>query len=376
MLVVLYRILRGSMRALYAPLKLLPARAGKLVFLSRQTNSPSVDARLVFEELLKRDGSIQIVAICSRIRPGVIGCFVFLRDVVRSLYHLATSQVCLLDSYWPAVSALDHKGSLRVIQMWHALGKIKKSGWQTVGLPGGRGQTVAEVMRMHHGYDYVIAGGEAWNDCYCASFGIAPDVLRNVGLPRIDYLVNNREMLRRAVRASMPHAAGKRLLLYAPTFRKTGDGGHVKGLLEALDFDCYAVVVKSHPNEPLEVGGFPVEDCAGFSAIELLPAVDCLVTDYSAIALEAAAMGVRTVYYVPDYNEYKSKNGLNIDLFSAMPGCVFDDACELAAFLDGDYPWATLDAYREKYLFRDLGHSAEAIADVITEEAGLQCRLS
>lgn len=374
MVSLLCRVARGFMRALYAPMKLFPTQSGKLVFLSRQTVSPSIDAQLVFDELLRRDDSIRIVAICSRVQPGVAGGLVFARDLMRSLYHLATAQVCLLDSYWPAVSALNHKDGLKVVQMWHALGKIKKSGWQTVGLPGGRSQTIASIMRMHAGYDYVIAGGEAWNDCYCASFGIEPQVIRNVGLPRIDYLLRNRDALRSAVHSSLPHVGGKKIVLYAPTFRRAG-GGQTRGLLEALDFSNYAVVVKAHPNEPIDVEGFPVDVCRGFSAIELLSAVEYVVTDYSAIALEAAAMGVKTVYYVPDYDEYKSKNGLNIDLYAAMPGCVFSDARALADFLDGEYPWAVLERYREKYLFHDMGHSAEAIADVI-EEAGLLCRPS
>ena len=41
------------------------------------------------------------------------------------MYHLATASVCVLDAYWPAISLLHHKKSLTVIQMWHALGKIK-----------------------------------------------------------------------------------------------------------------------------------------------------------------------------------------------------------------------------------------------------------
>ena len=46
---------------------------------------------------------------------------------------LRPASVCVLDSYWPAVSVLHHKKQLAVIQMWHAMGKIKKSGYQSLG---------------------------------------------------------------------------------------------------------------------------------------------------------------------------------------------------------------------------------------------------
>lgn len=56
---------------------------------------------------------------------------------------------------------LNHKSSLTVIQIWHALGKIKQSGYQTVGKAGGRGRLVADELCMHRNYDYIIAGGKA-----------------------------------------------------------------------------------------------------------------------------------------------------------------------------------------------------------------------
>ena len=41
--------------------------------------------------------------------------------------------------------------------MWHALGKIKQSGYQTLGKESGRGEEMARLMKMHEGYDYIIA---------------------------------------------------------------------------------------------------------------------------------------------------------------------------------------------------------------------------
>ena len=67
---------------------------------------------------------------------------------LKSMYHLATASVCVLDSYWPAVSVLHHKKQLAVIQMWHAMGKIKKSGYQSLGKKFGRSDMIAREMRM------------------------------------------------------------------------------------------------------------------------------------------------------------------------------------------------------------------------------------
>ena len=45
-----------------------------------------------------------------------------------------------------------------MIQMWHAIGKIKKSGYQTLDKDSGRSRAVAELLCMHRNYDYIIAG--------------------------------------------------------------------------------------------------------------------------------------------------------------------------------------------------------------------------
>ena len=46
--------------------------------------------------------------------------------------------------------------------MWHALGKIKQSGYQTLGKASGRGAEMAHLMKMHENYDYICRRG-AWN---------------------------------------------------------------------------------------------------------------------------------------------------------------------------------------------------------------------
>ena len=101
----------------------------------------------------------------------------------------------------------------------------------------------------------------------------------------------------------------------------------------------------------------------------MLAASDYVITDYSAIALEAAVLRKKTLYWVYDYDEYVRENGLNVDMFESMPGLAFRDASEMMAFIDrGEYPMERLDAYRQKYLPEDLGHSAEKIAQLILDE--------
>ena len=398
---ILIYLMRFGLQVIYGILKLFPTKKNKVVFLSRQSDTLTPDFEMVQQELRREDPNIEIVTICHRLEGagsgGISGMLAFAGSTLRSMYHMATASVGVLDAYWPAVSLLRHKRSLTVIQMWHALGKIKQSGYQTLGKASGRGAEMARLMKMHENYDYIIAGGKAWNPFYEKSFNQPQDKLVNCGLPRIDRLLAEREENRRRFFAAYPQLKEKTIILYAPTFRKNIEL-HWEALVHAVaaqnrkaldaaqgetapacDPDAadtqakgpYVLLVKGHPNQPLVSDDPVVWDCPDFRAVDLLAVCDYLITDYSAIALEGAVLNRPTYYFVYDYEEYREKNGMNIDLFEVMPGCVFRDADALMQRLaQGDYPQGTLDAYRKNYLPENLGTSTVRIAQLIRAHLG------
>ena len=187
------KIAKGVMSLIYAAMKLLPVKEGNILFISRQSNELTLDFKMLREEINHMDRGVNIMIICCRLDDSKKGVLRFVLETMRSMYYLATCRVCVLDAYWPAVSMLHHKKELTVIQIWHALGKIKQSGYQTLDRKSGRSEFMAEDMSMNRNYDYVIAGGSAWNEYYCKSFDIDSDRILNIGLPRRDYLIFSEE---------------------------------------------------------------------------------------------------------------------------------------------------------------------------------------
>ena len=270
---------------LYGILKVFPVKPNKVLFLSRQSDELSLDFSMLRDELRREMPDIEIRAICNRLDDSGSGLLGFAADTLRSMYHLASSSVCVLDAYWPAVSMLKHKKQLTVIQMWHALGKIKKSGYQTLDKESGRSAVMARLLCMHRNYDYIIAGGKAWNPYYCQSFGTTEDKLVNIGLPRLDYLLKTEEKNRRAAVQAYPQLEEKQVILYAPTFRRNIELKW-EDLLNEIDFSKYILIIKGHPNQEITASGEGVLLCPEFKAVELLAVCDYLITDYSAIAIE------------------------------------------------------------------------------------------
>lgn len=358
---------KAGLGFLYGILKVFPTKKNKVLFLSRQADELSLDFAMLKDELYRQNPKVEIVAICNRLDDSKNGMIGFAFDTLRSMYHMATSRVCVLDAYWPAVSILKHKPQLTVIQMWHAIGKIKKSGYQTLNKSSGRSAKTAELLCMHRNYDIIIAGGRAWNPYYCASFDTTEDKLLNIGLPRIDHLLQTEAENRQNVLEVYPEFKGKKVILYAPTFRRNMELKW-EPLLDCIDFDQYVLIIKGHPNQKIECNHPGVRMCPEFKAVDLLAVCDYLITDYSAIAVEAAVLNKKTYYYLYDFEAYTENNGINVSPFDSMPGCAFREAEPMMASLtSGDYPQDVLDAYREKYLPEGLGTSTIRLAETVID---------
>ena len=343
-------------------------RKRRVVFLSRQADEPSLDYLLLSEELNRRNEVDSCVFVCCRVSSSLKSVVSFAYCLQKSLYYLATSRIAVLDSYWPAVSLVKHDPQrMNVIQIWHALGKIKQSSLQSVGRPGGRSEDVAAELHLHENYDFVISNATYWRRFYCECFGCDYSNLIELSLPRADFLSSPDEAkrIKASVYSRFPSLKDKTVILYAPTFRRTREAGRfdLSGVIEGEA----EVVVKCHPNQLFQVKG--AFDCPDYSSMELLLVADLLITDYSAIALEAAVADVPTVYYLYDYEEYKKDNGLNIDLPSEMPSCISYDLASLKelvkSFLQGDYPYNEFAAYKEKFTPRNIGRATEDLADFI-----------
>ena len=367
MKVILMHIFKLSIKIIYFFLKLLPINYNKIVFISRQTNRIHIDFRMIKEEIAKRDSNIEMVFMCKRFEKGIINSIKYYFTTIKQMYHLATTRMAVIDSYCIPVCVLKHKKELKVLQIWHSIGKIKKSGYQTIGTTSGRTKKMAEVMCMHKNYDAIIAGGKKFNSFYKEGFNVSEEVLLNYGLPRIDYLIKISQEKESKVYLKYPELKNKKIVYYAPTFRTY----NVKGPQELIDEynkDDFALIVTCHPNQKLKIDDSKVYklDLNEFSNAEILKVCDYLITDYSSIALEAAVLKKKTLYYLYDYEQYVRYNGLNLDPKKVMPTCSFEKPKDIFNVINNDlYDNTALEKYIENYLPKKLGESTKLIVDYI-----------
>lgn len=356
-------LIKVGCRFFYFFMKFKKIKNNKVVFLSRLTNEKTLDFKLLEKELSKNK-NVELIFLCKRIEnmsDDIIGNFIY---TLKCLNHLADAKVCVTDTYSLAVSAVKHKKDLKVIQIWHSMGAIKKFGLQSVGNKSGRSKNTAKVLGMHKNYDYIISGSEAMTKYFMKAYGYPKSSFLNYGLPRMDYLLNEHLDIKKKILKKYPILKKKENILYVPTFRTTGEDGTME-IVNNVNLDKYNLIVKGHANQELEKDE-RILDCSLFSALDLICIADYIITDYSGIAIEAAILNKKTLYYVFDYEEYDKNTGINIDLFKEMPNCCFKDSKKLCKYIEKDsYDMNSLIKYKNKYIDVKDGTSTKKICDLI-----------
>lgn len=132
-MIVLLEICKFVLNIIYCFFKLFRTNNDKILFISRQSNEITLDFDLLYQALKKKKKNYKIVIICKKFDNIQKKFIVYIYWTLKMMYHLATSKVCVIDSYCLPVSVLKHKKSLKILQIWHSLGAIKQFGYQTLG---------------------------------------------------------------------------------------------------------------------------------------------------------------------------------------------------------------------------------------------------
>ena len=364
-------IFKFILRCVYGLLKLLPTNRKKIVFISRQQNTPGLDFKLLYEEIMKIDSTYKVVFLCKKMSMDTKSLLKYFFHVLAQMYHLATSKTCVVDSYSIPVSILKHKKSLTVIQIWHAIATVKKFGYQTLDKKYGRSKEIASLLQMHNNYDWVISGSIAMNPIFAKTFNVKKSKVKAIGTPRIDYLINEKEEIKNKIQSLYPELNTKKVILYAPTFRRNENINFNK-ILKTIDLDKYNLIIKTHPVKSQKIKNPKVYSCPEFLTMELITVSDYVITDYSAISIESAILDKPVYFYTYDYDEYVKNNGLNIDIFKEMKGCCYKNFTSLYKKIESNnYNYKQLKNFKDKYVSNQKGNSGYILANYIVNRKWL-----
>lgn len=353
---------------LYAPLKLLKTK-NRIVYLSRQRNEKGIDMKLLEEAIHNEDPSAEQVFRLRMLEGGIKAKIKYFFFILEDMYYLATSRVAIVDTYSITVSCLKHKKNLKVLQIWHALGAIKKFGFQAVGTKEGRDEKVSRALCMHRNYDYVLAPSKETARFYMEAFNADQDKIKICPMPRVDFILDGKARTSDFY-SENPGMSDKKIVLYVPTFRDRE--AYIAQMLktEFEDKDGYQLIISAHPlSDAAKDERFVPR--GEFTSFELMKIADIIITDYSACAFEASLLMKPLYFFVPDYEEYIKERGINVNIKEEMPGAVFDTADLLFKSIDsGRYDLDSLYAFKKKYIENSKNNNSQIIAKFVCSLMG------
>lgn len=365
MTVLEYRLASLVLRVLGALFGLLPLRPRRVVLATARHRALEGNLRSIHDAIRRLRPDTDLVLLLEPYGYGRTAKLRYLLRVVRGMYHLRTAGLVVVDNAWLPVHVAPHRSGTTVVQVWHAAGALKRFGLDTAHPLG-----EPEASFLHRYYDFVVASGEASRGPWAAALRTPVERVLPLGTPRTDDLVDAAALAaaRARVLAAYPGLAGRRVVLFAPTFRGRGAGKRDGGVIDAVRLRAslppdHALVLKSHPNlDPARVptAGYDVVAPATEDIADLLAAADVLVTDYSSSVFEFALLRRPIVLVVPDLAEYERDPGVYLDMRTEMVGELVNDTDAAAAAIVGAcVDEAAYDAFIARNLGGCDGHAAE-----------------
>ena len=371
MKVVLINIVKFIVNAIYYIFKIFPAKK-QILFMSMQANSKSLDFELLSKEIEKNDSSIKQVFLCKKMESSLSSkkqyisyIFNMIGYFFKAMYYLSTSKVCITESYIVPLSILKHKKMLKIIQIWHASGAVKKFGYQSLDTEEGKSSEIAKLMCMHKNYDYAIAPSKVTKKIFSEAFNMPEDKILMYGLPRLEYISNKKYDKSDGIYKDYPELKNKKIILYVPTFRK-GKKANLSEILDyKLDKEKYKLIIRLHP---LEIDCTPEEYKINskYTTYDLIKIADYIITDYSILSIEASILNKPIFLYLYDFDEYKKNRGVNIKLEEELKTFTTFKFCDIMRKIEkNDFNMEEIKKYRNKYIEIDTENATLKLSEMI-----------
>ena len=341
----------------------------------------------IYQEMNKQAIDIQCIFLCN---PRTFDYFkktenaTYLLEskniihTLRGIYHLATSKQIIADNYYGFLAMTTFKPVVKCTQIWHSVGAVKQFGAMD---PANANRTPGAIRRfkkVYNSFDQFVIGSDMMGLIFKKAMPAPNAIFLKTGVPRTDFFfdINLHEQIRKNLYAQNPPLKDKKIILYAPTFRKNEQMEHSLHLdLEKMYStlkDDYILLIKHHPTSKLALNldeqwqNFIFDYSSHPNINELLIITDVLITDYSSIPMEFIFRKKKMIFYAYDLNNYQLDSGLWEDYNASVPGpSVKNTKALIDAILDEKVNHEQLDHYRKKWTQYCDGKSSEKLVEYL-----------
>ncbi|RYL95716.1 polyribitolphosphotransferase [Sporolactobacillus sp. THM7-4] len=343
----------------------------KILFASDSRTELGSNFKFVYDELLRRDLDFKYrFSLKSNIREKKT-----YGEIIRLAYLLATSKYILLDDFYPEVYPLKIRKHAELIQLWHAVGAFKTFGYSRIGRVGGP----SPKSKNHKNYTKAIVSSHNVARHYAEGFGIDEEKVVATGIPRTDVFFDHvyQEKVKKEIYAEHPYLKGKKVILFAPTFRGNGQQSayYPTEVLELGKLyhelkDEYVFILKIHPfvkNDftiPYQYSNF-FYDFSDYRDInDLLFITDILITDYSSVCFEFALLNRPMLFFAFDIIDYVKTRDFYYDYTSFIPGPLVKSTGEIIQTIQNqDFHQEKIKPFVHYFFDQTDGKSSARVVD-------------
>lgn len=300
-----------------------------------------------------------------------------IRSWLHTVKMLAANDYIFVDDFVPVFNYLQLTDKTKLIQVWHAGVGFKSVGYSRFGEKA----SPHPIVNCHRKYDYVITGSESLVEVYSEVFGLPRDRFLPLGMARLDGFLEE-EVIRSKEEefyADHPECSGKKLILFAPTFRGASQKqAHYDynqlDMQRIYDFcgDEYIWAFKMHPfthgkpKIPAEFKDRIIDLTKSKDINDLYYVTDIMITDYSSAYYEFSLMKRPILFFTYDREVYEIVRGVHKSIKETAPGKVCDTFDELMTALENkDYELEKTLKFREENFSNYDGHAADKIIDKV-----------
>lgn len=314
--------------------RVIPVDSKLMLFESGLGKQVSDSPKAIYEEILRRNLDYKKIWVCNdNIRFDDPKTKRIKRLSPQYYYYLARARYWINNQNFPTY--IKKREQTTYVQTWHGT-PLKKMLFDIEHIQGRKEGYLERVHAATKMWDYLISPSPYATKAFKSAFHYDGNILE-VGYPRNDILYHDdQEKMVRKIRNRLDLPEGKKIVLYAPTFRDNQTKKNNKFTFDVnLDFekmqealgDEYILLLRMHVvisnkiNIPEEFADF-VFNVSNYSDIqELLLVTDLLITDYSSVMFDFANTKRPILYYTYDFEQYRDElRGFYMDFEAEAPG--------------------------------------------------------
>lgn len=320
-------------------LRKFPQKNNKITLLTNKNHSFEANLEYIAKELDNRNNNGKNYE--YKFIPKDSLSFANIRDFASSKY------VFLVDNFFPL--AFMNVEGMKWVQLWHGTGIFKKFGYDFLGDDDKR---IMETFGQK--IDLLSVSSENVVDTYAHNFAVDKSKVKPFGVPRNDFYDEEHlsdaylSDLRESFERDYPQLKGKKLVLYAPTFREDPKNNAVFDFFDIEKFtnelgDEYALAIRLHPNyrdfcdeeHSIDLDDLTDRyDIINFTGLKdeqnLLLLADILIADYSSIMVDYTILEKPIILFAYDLDDYISmERGFYFDYREMVPGKIVSNMDDL-----------------------------------------------